>query len=378
MIAAGSEPLRSAGLTADTIADFVIGWLASGKFLSSLALMFGIGAAMTSRRSQADQGAPRALLRRRYAILVVFGLAHMILLYPGDILFIYGIAGLILLAFLHLTPRAVALCAAALLCGYTLVMIQLVFLYAPLAAVGGADAIQAAPVASLSDLRAESIAVFTQGTYRDIVAVHASHALRLQEYQLPALPWILALFMIGYALGRTGVMDDLTAHRALLQRGAWAGITVGLAANIALGYGGPLGSYSVAVAPGDTELLVMATLAQAIGAPVLAAGYLCALALYCVHRGPIRPLAAVGRMALTAYLLQSALALAIITQCGLYDRLSTTQALILVAVMWAVILTVCPLWLRRFRFGPAEWLWRSLSYGRLQPMRLPARRVEAG
>jgi uncharacterized protein len=92
--------------------------------------------------------------------------------------------------------------------------------------------------------------------------------------------------------------------------------------------------------------------------------------VYCVRRGAIQPLAAVGRMALTAYLLQSGLALAIIVHFRLYDRLSTVSALLLVAAIWCVLLVACPLWLRRYRFGPAEWLWRSLSYGRLQPMRI--------
>ena len=70
-------------------------------------------------------------------------------------------------------------------------------------------------------------------------------------------------------------------------------------------------------------------------------------------------------MALTAYLLQSALALGVFGGLGLYDRLTTTSAMLVVAAIWAIVLAFCPLWLRHFRMGPVEWLWRSLTYARL-------------
>jgi uncharacterized protein len=74
-------------------------------------------------------------------------------------------------------------------------------------------------------------------------------------------------------------------------------------------------------------------------------------------------------MAFTAYVLQSALVLAVFAGLRLYDRLSSTSALIVVLAIWVVLLVFCPLWLRRFQFGPAEWLWRSLTYARAQPLR---------
>jgi uncharacterized protein len=75
-------------------------------------------------------------------------------------------------------------------------------------------------------------------------------------------------------------------------------------------------------------------------------------------------------MALTAYLLESALTLAVFAGLRLYDRLSTASALLVVFAIWAILLAICPLWLRRFRLGPVEWLWRSLTYGRLEALRV--------
>jgi uncharacterized protein len=76
-----------------------MGWLAAGKFLSMFAILFGIGAAMITERAVRVGRSPRRLLTRRYGLLVGLGLAHMVLLFPGDILFLYGVAGLVLLAF---------------------------------------------------------------------------------------------------------------------------------------------------------------------------------------------------------------------------------------------------------------------------------------
>jgi uncharacterized protein len=84
-----------------------------------------------------------------------------------------------------------------------------------------------------------------------------------------------------------------------------------------------------------------------------------------------RALAAVGQMALTNYLLQSVLASVLFLGWGfgLAGRLDYADQLVIVAGLWLFQLVVSPIWLARFRFGPAEWLWRSLSYWRLQPMR---------
>ena len=87
-----------------------------------------------------------------------------------------------------------------------------------------------------------------------------------------------------------------------------------------------------------------------------------------------RPFAAVGQMALTNYLMQTVLCTFIFYGHGLgrFGMFERWQQLLVVVAVWTLQLVVSPIWLRRFRFGPAEWLWRSLSYMRLQPMRRTA------
>ena len=82
-----------------------------------------------------------------------------------------------------------------------------------------------------------------------------------------------------------------------------------------------------------------------------------------------RRLSAVGRMALTAYLGTSLLCVFLFDTLTLYGRLERYQLYVVVFAVWALWLFACPWWLTKFRFGPVEWLWRSLTYVKLQPMR---------
>jgi uncharacterized protein len=367
LLATAGHPLAQPRLP-DRIAQFAIGWLASGKFISMLAMMFGIGAALIAARV-IDAGAPaRGLFVRRYTGLIAFGLVHM-LVFPGDILFMYGVSGMFLLAFLMLRVSALFVWSAALVAAYSTFSLRSIALH-------GSETPQVSPEVPGSfqsyfdALREQTIAAYAAGSWSDIFTVHASQALWLQIAQLTALPWVLAMFLFGYAVARAGVVQNFAANGTVLRRAAFVGIALGLPANIGLGLIGPIAAFSAAPATEPIWMTRWAAFAQAIGAPVLAIGYASALALLFLRRAPFARLVAVGRMALTAYLLQSVLTLAVFAGLRLYDRLSTVSALLVVFAIWIVLLVVCPRWLRSFRLGPAEWLWRSITYGRAQPLRV--------
>ncbi|MGZ8228636.1 MAG: DUF418 domain-containing protein [Burkholderiales bacterium] len=352
----------------DAVVQFAVGWLATGKFISSLAILFGLGAALIARRASVGSGSIRMPLARRYLCLAAFGLAHM-LIFPDDILFLYGLPGLSLLAFVSLGVRALLAWAAAILIVFSALGAR--YLSAPEGS-GEAGEIANEPDGFgdlASALREQSMAAFASGSLSDIVAAQASQAFLLQTAQLLVLPWILALFLFGFAIARAGVLNGIAARTSLLRLGAWIGLGAGLPANLGLGFFGALAGFGARPAEGPQWLTSWADFGQLLGAPVLAVGYLCALALFFLTRKAPPALVAVGRMALTAYLLQSVVALAVFGGLRLYDRLSSTSALLVVCAIWVLLLVVCPLWLRWFRFGPAEWLWRSLTYGERQPLR---------
>ena len=110
------------------------------------------------------------------------------------------------------------------------------------------------------------------------------------------------------------------------------------------------------------------------GSLLFAAGWIGLVMLACQKESTIRftrPLAAVGQMALSCYLLQTIICTTIFYGhgLGLYGSVSRVGQALIVLAVWAALLWFCPIWLKRFRFGPFEWLWRSLTYMKLQPMR---------
>jgi uncharacterized protein len=130
----------------------------------------------------------------------------------------------------------------------------------------------------------------------------------------------------------------------------------------------------------DAYLLHGGELYNDLGSLVVAMGHVGLLVLI-VKAGALgrltRRLAAVGRMALSNYLMQSIVCTTLFYGYGfgLFGRVGRPGLCAIVLAIWAVQLVASPLWLGRFRFGPAEWLWRSLTYGKLQPMRNPSARV---
>lgn len=357
-------PAETAPTPADELISFLVGWLVSGKFVSAFAIMFGIGAALISRRELDAGRSPTDLLARRYGWLIGFGLAHMLLLFPGDVLFVYGFTGMLLLTFVTSPPKMLLRWSLALMVATTL-MYTLIAVVA-----GGPAAMDTGAGGSFAEFavgqQQRAAEVYADGSYWQLIAVNVFLSLIIQTGQLSLLPWFLALFLFGFALARSGLVHDLRRRRASLRRAAVLGLTIGLPINLVMGLLGPVGA-GTAATPAWVEVAGAAV--QIGGAPVLTVGYLATLALVCLRWGPIRPLAAAGRMALSAYLIQSLVALLVFWGFGLYDRLGAVEALVVVVGIWAVVLVVSMLWMSRFRFGPAEWLWRTLSYGRRQPLR---------
>jgi uncharacterized protein len=352
--------------TADRVVAALTGWLVAGKFISSFALLFGVGAALIAERASAAGRRPRQVLVRRYLWLLVFGLAHMVLLFPGDILFLYGLAGLFLVLFLDARTAVIRTWAIGLVAA-TATITALLAVAGAVAGGGAASATDrsADPLRAFAATRGEqALHAFVDGSYLDVLVANVWQAAVVQSSQLLVLPWVLALFLVGYLVGRAGWVGNLATRRAALQRAATVGIVVGLPLNLPLAASGPLGADGPAAEAVVSEpLLAFAvSIAQYVGAPLLAVGYLAALALVLMETGAPRSLAAVGRLALSGYLLQSLLALVVFAGLNLYGELTAATSLLVVAALWLVLLVVSPWWVGRFRFGPAEWVWRALTY----------------
>lgn len=357
----------------DVVADWVVGFLAQGKFYPLFSLLFGLGMALQLERCEARGGRFGKLFCRRLLVLLGIGLAHGLLLWEGDILVCYALCGFLLLAFRGVKPATLLVWAAIflvippLIYGFIWAVIALCSLIPEGAtAIGQEFARVRAEYARLTD---ENLRVFARGTVGEIFLVRGRNVVFGWQCLFFFAPTVVAMFLLGLYAGRRRLLHPPAPDLRFIRRTLLWGLLVGLPASV------------VFVATSDSTdvlnidlILVSSVAAMAVGGPCLSLAYAAALALVLQHdrwNRWLRPLGAAGQMALTNYLLQSVVCTTIFYSygLGLYGSVGRAAALGLALVIFAAQVPLSVWWLKRFRFGPAEWIWRSLTYGCRQPMR---------
>lgn len=336
------------------------------KFISIFSVLFGAGMAMTADR-MARRGLPATGLHyRRQLWLLAFGLAHAYLIWHGDILVAYALCGFLLYPLRNARPRALLIAGA---CMVTVVVA--LWLAVGLSIPSWPEAERAAMEADWSpppaELAAETAAF--RGGWLDQMPYRAREALGLQT--MVFLVYFLwragGLMLVGMALYRLGVLSA-SRSSAFYRRTA----AVGLAAGLPLAAAGI--AYNVNAGFSLERSMFQGTLFNYVGSLGVFMGYL-ALVMLAVQSDLLprlqRRLAATGRMALTNYIAQSVLCALFFYGHGLgmFGRVSAVGQAVVVVAVWGLQLAWSPWWLRRFRFGPLEWLWRTLTYMRRQPFR---------
>jgi len=350
------------------------------KFWPLFSFLFGLGFAMQITRAESRGHDFVPLYRRRLLALLLFGLANGLLLlqlWRGEILHRYALCGFLLLLFRRFSARTLLLAAA-------LCMLTPRTYDAALAGRHqyGLDNPQTAGQAVREEARREAESRALDAEYNR-VARHGDYfalmKLRAQAYTrqfsslrfyLRQLEFPFALFLIGLYAGRRQIFEDLSANLPLLRKVMWWGLGLGLAGQavwfVSEKLPNPAWPYFTRQVGSVLEPFADATLSFCYAAIVVL------LAQHTGWRKFLAPLAAPGRMALTNYLLQS-VALAILCPryaLGLFEQVRPAQAWGIAVVIFGLQLLISLWWLQRFRFGPAEWLWRTLTYGKPQPMRL--------
>ena len=341
--------------TVDAFFSGVVAWLVNGKMIALLATLFGAGMGLIAARNLASGRLRRVLFVRRSLFLILLGLIHMIFLFPGDILFAYGVTGLVAILFLRRSPKALLWWAGGIASfGFLIVAAANVATLM----LGTSDL-----ASSFTEELASATAAYDGRNYGGVIIANATMSLLVQlNATIVGQTWILPLFLIGMAAAKAGIISNPSAHHGLLRRTALIGIAIGLPANLLLFPMGVLGASGVVPPEGGVLMGIASAAVTVIAVPILSAGYASALTLLWLRVQAPRPLVAVGRMALTAYLLQSLLAFGFFFGFAAYGKVGFAASLLLVLAIWAIITATCVLWLRRFAFGPMEWLWRVVTY----------------
>ncbi len=335
----------------DRLAELVLLIGGESAFYSTFSLLFGLGFALQLDRALA-RGQSRWVFARRMAVLLGFGLVHAVLIWDGDILVQYAVTGFALLAFARASARtarwwSIGLASTMVVLGVGVVAAALAF--------GDITPTTAADVAS-------DAALIENGSILDLATDRLDEVVSYAIITLVSVPWFLALFLAGTWLVRSGRVADWRNQRPFLLRVLAVSVPVAIAAK---------GTLAVLIVTGRTGLAEVATfpLTNLIGGPALGATYVSLVVLALQRDGVVARalghLGPVGRMALTNYLSQSLIAVTFFYGWGLgnYGRWGVAVGLGLTVVLFAIQMVWSRLWLARFRYGPMEWLWRTLTYG---------------
>ena len=364
-IAAYQNPTAWGDLSGINLGVWTLGHgLFALKFVTLFSILFGAGVALFADRIEARGGRPAGLHYRRMGWLLVFGLVHAYLFWSGDILVAYALCGFVVYLLRRRRPRTLLAAGIALFSVSSLMFLLVgAVLSLPEVPEEAIQEIEAEWAPPASELDAE-IAAY-RGGWREQQPQRVEHSLGAHLSAFPVvLFWFCSgLMLIGMALYRWGV---LSAERsdAFYTRLAVVGLLTGA----------PLIGFGIwwNFAGGWTweRSMFFGVQFNYWGAVPMALGYL-GLVMLAVRRGFLpglqARLAAVGRMAFTNYLLQTLICTTIFYGhgLGLFATVERYQQLLIVFGVWALQLWLSPIWLRRFSYGPLEWLWRALTYWRL-------------
>jgi uncharacterized protein len=333
----------------DRAADVAIAAVLEFKAFALFSLLFGVGLAIFADRAAARCAGPTRFLARRLLVLLVLGLVHLLVIWNGDILTLYAVCGALMLPLYRLSARILALVGIAVFVLPYVIPWSFSF--------PSEETIQA--------LAAEAARVYSRGGLTDVIKFHLwetqSLILPLEESVVPRTWGLMAL---GAAAWKAGLFLEPSRHRRLL----WVVVVIGG------GVGGAATALSVFSASTGQSAGLPPELIEAVSSAPLAlayaAGLLLALRSPSVARLAV-PFTAIGQMALTNYLMQSLVLGALFYGygLGLYGRLGSASAAGVGVLIYAGQVVLSLMWLRRYRFGPVEWIWRSLTYGRRQPLR---------
>ncbi|MCH8052573.1 MAG: DUF418 domain-containing protein [Planctomycetes bacterium] len=362
--------------TLDSAVRLFIRFFAESKFYSMFSFLFGLGFCIQMERARERGGRFGGVYVRRLVVLLLLGQAHAHLIWNGDILTFYAVLGFVLFLFRNRSPKTLLIWAVVFLLLpllFNTVLTVLVELGRTVPEVRSEiDAQFAQVMVEFKERGDEALEVYTSGSFLEIMRLRRAELFSFYGFLLFILvPNVLAMFLIGMYVGRRSIHRDITGHLPLIKKVAAWGLVWGVLGNA---------TYTFAMTKAQPALPSFMSLLAAggimVGAPAMCLAYVCGLTLLvqiASWRRRLAPIAAVGRMALTNYLLQSVICTAIFYSygLGLYGRCSSVYGLLLTLTIYGLQIPFSVWWLRRYRFGPLEWVWRSLTYAQRQPMRRP-------
>lgn len=355
----------------DQITDAFIILFAQGKFYTLFSFLFGLGFILFMERAGQKVSRPGLLFLRRLIILFIIGVIHAYFLWYGDILMTYAVSGFLLFAFYRAKPRTLVIWAMALLSFYVL----LVALSVGLVSLG--EAVDPGMVEKELQKQSEvyergiesSTLAYREGSFSDIMSQRIKDLKEQIPSNIMAIFLFFPLFLLGAYAGKKKIFQNIQQNIGFIRKVWLWGFIIGVSLNL-------LKYWSLQQMDGLNLSMYhnIHAIGMAIGDAALSLFYIASIVLLTQHQiwlKRLTPFAGVGRTAISNYLFQSIVCTTIFYSygLGLYGKVGPLYGLILTFIIFIVQIFLSRIWLQSYEFGPVEWLWRSLTYGKWQPFR---------
>jgi uncharacterized protein len=343
-----------------------------GKFYSLFSLLFGIGFSIILIRGEQKGVDPVKIFYRRLLVLLLIGAAHLYFFWDGDILMLYALLGLLLPLFRKCSDRTLLIWAVVLILSPILIDIVKVltnvrtgaFLQSIGQAIDKKNGFPNDPAAAVQYLYAPSSGWKEFRNFQE-PGFFYRYGYLIESNRLPK---VLGMFLVGLYAGRQMIYSKLQNNIALFKKLRKWGFIIGIPANLAVAFF-EIDDKSI---PNPAGLLD--TFFYAVGVVPLSIAYASSICLFWVKtngKNLINKLAPVGRMALTNYLMHSIVCIFIFygIGMGLGGRIGPVIVWPIAFTIFAVQIVYSKLWLKHFEYGPIEWIWRQLTYGKRLTLR---------
>lgn len=341
----------------DTLVVFFRTAFVEGKSVSIFSMLFGVGIFMQMERGFAKRADFAWFSVRRMSVLALIGISHFVIVYSGDILFVYAVVGVILLLMARVKPRTCLIVAVAVFGifeSFTPFVRHANFNHDLL--IGEWVERMASPGGR----------IYGGGSWLDCVIWRLSTMTKpyyIMAKLIDNIGFTLPMFLVGGAIWKSRILLDPQKRKnlvVLFKLTLWMGIII----NLLCGFSERSHVMTIPVAIKD------------LGVYALAVGYFSGLWLFLTGNHtikiavPFMSLSCLGRMALTNYVGYSVILSTIFYHfgVGLWGKIGPAGLMLLTIVLYGLSATFSILWLRWFKFGPMEWVWRSLAYGHCQPL----------
>ncbi|MES2748348.1 MAG: DUF418 domain-containing protein [Bacteroidota bacterium] len=357
----------------DDVMEFLHTLFIEGKFYSIFSLLFGWGIALQLKRTSEMGISSLSTIKRRLLIMLLLGALHL-LIWIGDIVFFYALLGFVLLTFRKFSNKTLLITAAILILSpillywlkmnYPILNYPAQFLYK-----------------TGNQLEGELLGINSEETFKnyiknanwfDVAKLNVCGFFYRYGYLffVSRIPKVLGMFLIGYVIGRSDFYKNLNKNKKIVYWTIGIGLVLGLPANFMLAkyISAPGSDYYNLKLNGWYE-----TISYALGVVPLALSYVGMMMLSFqtkIGHKLLLILTPVGKMAFTNYIMHSLIGNFVFLSVGLNygGQVGPVYYTLFGIAVFVFQIVLSTIWLTYFQYGPVEWVWRSLTYGKRQPM----------